>query len=126
MSTFDYLLIGLLLGLAVAGGIGAWFYRRLKIQITMLHVVNDNINALRTLSKLRADKVSDAIELNETMLDVSVITLAGFLHPLPKEKRDQDLLFHIRRAKEYRDKFPHHSKTEGFQWQVTQALSLVE
>ncbi len=126
MSAFDYILIGLLLGLATAGGIGAYLYRRLKIQMTELHVVNDNINALRALSKLRSDKIDEAIELNETLLDVSVITLAALVRPVPKEQRNHDLLFHIRRAKEYRGKFPHKSKTEGFDWQVAQAFSLVD
>jgi hypothetical protein len=125
MSTFDYILIGLLAGLAIAGGAGAHFYRRLKIQLTTLHVVNDNITALRTLNKLRSDKMFEAIELNETVLDVSVITLANLVRPVPEEFRDHDLLFHIRRAKEYRDRFPHKSKTEGFDWQVAQAFSLV-
>ena len=126
MSTFDHILIGLLLGLATAGGIGAYFYRRLKIQMTELHVVNDNINALRALNKLRSNKIDDAIEFNETLLDVSVITLAALVRPVPKEQRDHDVLFHIRRAKEYRGEFPHKSKTEGFDWQVAQAFSLVD
>ena len=126
MSTFDYILIGLLLGLATAGGVGAYLYRRLKIQMTELHVVNDNINALRALNKLRSREIDETIELNETLLDVSVITLAGLVRPVPKEQRDHDVLFHIRRAKEYREKFPHKSKTEGFDWQVAQAFSLVD
>ena len=126
MSTFDWILIGFLAGLATAGAVGAYAYRRLKTRMTELHFVNENIDALRTLNKLRSGEVDEAIELNETFLDVSVITLAGLLRPMAKERRDQELLFHIRRAKEYRDKFPHKSKIDGFDWQVTQAFGLIE
>jgi hypothetical protein len=126
MSTFDCIMIGFFAGLAVAGVFGAYLYRRLRVRLTELHVVNENIDALRTLNKLRSGELDDAIELNETFLDVSVITLAGLLRPVPEEQRGQDLLFHIRRAKEYREKFPHKSKTDGFDWQIAQAFGLVD
>jgi hypothetical protein len=78
------------------------------------------------LQKLRSDNAAEAIKFNETLLDVSVITLAGHIRPVPKERRNQDLLFHIRRAKEYRDKFPFKNDNLGFDWQVAQAFALVD
>ena len=126
MSTFDLVLSGLFVGLAIGGAAGVYFYRRLRTKLTASHVIQDNIEALWALKKLRAGKVDEAIELAETALDVSVITLAGLMRPVPKERRDQDLLFHIRRAREYREKFPYKSKTEGFDWQVAQAFALVD
>ncbi len=125
MRTFDFVLLGLFVGLAIGGGAGFYFHRRLRTRLTILNVIHDNIQALRALRKLRAGRVDETIKLAETALDVSVITLAGLVRPVPKERRDQDLLFHIRQAREYREKFPYKSKTEGFDWQVAQAFALV-
>ena len=124
MSTFDYILVGLVFGLAVGGSVGLYFYRRLQKRLTEISAINSNMDALRTLRKLREGDVAAAIKHNETMLDVSVITLGAMLRDLPKERRDPNVLLHIRRAKEYREKYPHKSQTEGFDWHVAQYLGL--
>ena len=126
MSIFDYFLFGLIVGLAIGGGSGFYFYRRLQISMTEVHAINENMNALRTLMKLRSGDMAAAIKLNETMLDVSVITLGGMQHKLPKQLRDANVLFHIRRAKEYREQHPHKSDNTGFDWQVAQYLALAD
>jgi hypothetical protein len=126
MSAFDYILLGLIAGLAVGGAAGIYFYRRVQNNWAQLCAISDNINALRTLRKLREGDVAAAIGHNETMLDVSVMTLGGMLRKVTKERRDLNVLFHIRAAKEYRGKYPHKSKTEGFDWHVEQCLAVAE
>ncbi len=125
MSTFDFALVGFIAGLAVAGSVGIYYYRRLRVQLTLLHVVNDLGHSLSVVKKLRAEKMAEAIEENETVLDVSVTTLATFVGGPLRHERNRETLFFIRQVKEYRDKFPHRSKYEGADWQVAQAFNLV-
>lgn len=126
MSTFDYILLGLITGLAIGSAGGYYFYRRLQINLTELFAISENISALRTLRKLQAGDTAAAIKLNENALDVSVMTLGGMLRNVPKERRDPNVLVHIRAAKEYREKYPHKSDTEGFDWHVAQYLAYAD
>jgi hypothetical protein len=126
MSTFDYILLGLVTGLAIGSAGGYYFYRRLRTSLTELHAISENISALRTLRKLQAGDTAAAIKLNETALDLSVMTLGSLLREVPKARRDPNVLVHIRAAKEYREKYPHRSDTEGFDWQVAQYLAYAD
>ena len=126
MSTFDYILLGLITGLTIGSAGGYYFYRRLRISLTVSNAINDNIGALVTLNKLRAGDTAAAIKHNEKVLDVSVLTIGSMLRDVPKDRRDPNLLLHIRRAKEYRDQYPHKSETSGFDWHVAQYLVYAE
>lgn len=126
MSTFDYIFVGFLLGVATTAAVGACFHRRSVSRVRVKNIVQDNIEALWTLKALRSGDMDKAINYVEDSLNVAVIMLGSEMHQSAELRRNPDLLFDIRRAKEYRDRYPHKSKVEGEDWNVARTFALVD
>jgi len=126
MSTFDYFLIGLLVGVAITAAVGAYLHRRSATRLRLRGLIQDNMEALWTLKALRSGDMDKALDFAESSLTLAVIMLGAEMHYAPVLRQDPDLLLHIRQAKEYRDKYPHKSKIEGEDWNLARTFALVD
>lgn len=126
MSTFDYALIGFLLGFAIAAAVGNYLHHRSATRLRLQYKIQNNIEALWMLGALRSGDLDKAINLAEDYLSLAVIMLADEMHDDAALRKDPDLLLHIRRAKEYRDKFPRKSRIEGEDWSLARTFALVQ
>lgn len=115
----------------IVGGIGGyWGERYFWTRTTNKFICS--VAAAKTgldvsvLNQLRADNMTNAIDLLETRLDGSLIELGVYFGETPKSQREPVHLKILRMAKEYRSKFPHTSGHLEIDEGVARALALVD
>jgi hypothetical protein len=103
MNALLFISIGLASGLAIGGIFGAWVMNRKWEKAFDLHHL---ITALLALKALRADNTERAIGHSEAMLNYGVIGIGRRLGSLSPRRRDLGDVDWLRRAREYRAKYP--------------------
>ena len=77
------------------------------------------------LKMLRANNVTNTVDILETELDGSISDLGFNLSKIQKAKRDPQELKTLLRAKEYREQFPHTNEYSQIDQMVSNAFLLV-
>lgn len=126
MSEYLYISFGFVGGLAIGGFIGTHFYRRLDAKWSRLMAVHNLSNAYLNLEALRSEKVAHTIKMNELLLDAGIAGLGNRLRTIPPKRRSPDYVNWLRRAKEYRAKYPRPSGMPEVDSAIEQAFKLIE
>ncbi|HWX21858.1 MAG TPA: lipid-binding SYLF domain-containing protein [Candidatus Binatia bacterium] len=82
--------------------------------------------AVTTLERLRAGQEPQAVELLEFQLDWAVKALGSALAAMPEKERPPGSLTALKRAKEYRTKFPRKTGNPSLDDEVARAWKLLE
>ena len=77
------------------------------------------------LNRIRLNNITNAVDVLETKLDISLGMLSFDFKDIPKTER-VEVLKTIQMAKDYRDKFPHENSHPDLSQAVSNAFSLVE
>lgn len=110
----------------VGGGVADRYYCRQFFTLFYSSMEKSHANStLVTLERLRANNVTNSIELLEVNLDGSIILLDTTKDYVPKSEREKELEF-LRKAKEYRVRFPRKSEDSEYNQEVSNVLSHVE
>jgi hypothetical protein len=126
MNTHIHFLIGLISGLVIGGAVGVYFYRRLDTEWSRASASFDLCTACITLERLRSGQIEGAIKVNEHLLNSGVMGLARQLRVIVPKRRSPDDVHWLRRAREYRAKFPRTGGVPEVDAAVTQAFALVD
>ncbi|MBI3852272.1 MAG: lipid-binding SYLF domain-containing protein [Verrucomicrobia bacterium] len=86
----------------------------------------DAQTTLLILERLRAGHTTEATTLLETRLDGALINLGASVGTSPQPERQPDSLQTLRRAKEYRTRFPRKTGNSNVDDEVARALSLLD
>ena len=124
MNAYLFISIGLVGGLAISSFVGAHFYHRLDAKWSKLLAIHDLSNAHIILEALRSDKTAYAIKVSELLLDAGIVGLGGRLRLVPPDHRDEDDVYWLRKAKEYRAKYPRISGPPEIDLRIAAAFAL--
>ena len=122
MNSFLFISIGLTGGLAIGGIFGTWFINRKWEKAFDLHHL---VTALVALKALRGDNIARAIGHSESMLDCGIIGVGRRLGSLSLRHRNSDDVDWLRRAKEYRAKYPH-TEHPDMDLAITKAFAVLD
>ena len=81
---------------------------------------------LLILERLRANQTPDGVTLLETRLDGALINLGTSMGATPKKQRPSNSIQAVRRARDYRTRYPRQSGDSTIDEAVVRAWSLVE
>jgi hypothetical protein len=108
---------------------GAWglgqFYGRFMNTLVASSLAADANLAVATLQCLHSGKETNAVELIEIKLDGDVVGLGALLGEVPNSRRDPTNIKVLKRARDYRAKFPR--KTDSLTDEgIRRAFALLE
>ncbi len=126
MNAHIYFFIGLVSGLAISGSVGVYFYHRLDAEWSKVSANFNLCQAYITLERLRSGKSEDAIKFNEHLLDAGVMDLARVLRKIPPQRRGTNNVHLLRKAKDYRARFPYTGGIPEVDMAVARALALAD
>jgi hypothetical protein len=119
------IVVAFLVGAVGTGLAVGYFYNRSALRLVCLSEAAKAGMDVSVLNQLQANNITNAIRLLDTQLDGSLITLWFFRNDITPSDRDTTLGI-LRKAKEYRAKFPHRSGSPTIDESVSNALSLVD
>lgn len=111
---------------AIGGAVGTnYFWKRFMNTFYSTSLAAQTGMDVSLLKQLRANNVTNAIDLLEIELDGSVVGLGVYLRDIPESRRDPTHLEILSQAKGYRSKFPHQSSSPLGDQMISNAFSLV-
>jgi cobalamin-dependent methionine synthase I len=124
------LAVSLIVAAFLVGAVGAgvtvgYSYNRMALRLVCLSETAKAGMDVGVLNQLQANNITNAIRLLDTELDGSLVTLWFFRDDIRPSDRDITLGT-LRKAKEYRAKFPHQGDSSTIDETVSNAFSLVD
>jgi hypothetical protein len=120
------LAITLILTAFVVGAIGGgWSIANMSKRLVYLQETDEAATDVALLNRIRSNNITNAVDMLETKLDISLAMLSSDFKDIPKTQR-VEVLKTIQMAKDYRDKFPHKNSYPDLNQAVSNAFSLVE
>lgn len=114
---------GLAAGLAIGGIIGAW---SINAKWEKLFALYNLSTASGVLEAMRSEKMTHAIDMIEGMLDVGIIGVGRQLSSLSPKQRDSTDVDWLRRAREYRAKYPRALGQPNVDLAITKAFAVLD
>jgi hypothetical protein len=110
----------------VGGGFADRYYGRQFFSLFYASTETSHANStLVTLKNLRANNITNAVELLESSLDGSLMVLDATMDYVPKSEQDKELKV-FEKVKEYRIQFPRKTESLETDQAVSNALSRAE
>ena len=107
----------------VGGGLADRYYGRQFFSLFYASMETSHANStLVTLKNLRANNITNSVELLEGNLDGSLMVLDATMDYIPKSEQDNELKV-FTKAKEYRVQFPRKTESSETDQAVSNALS---
>jgi len=114
-----------LIGVIGGGWSVGYFYNHFALRFAYISAAAKTVTDVSVLNQLQANNVTNAVRQLDTELDGSLMSLWFFRKDIASSDRDMALKT-LRKAKEYRTKFPHKSGYAEIDQTVSNALSLVD
>jgi hypothetical protein len=110
----------------IVGGIsGGWSIANMSKRLIYLQETEEAATDVALLNRIRSKNITNAVDVLETKLDISLARLGSDFKDIPKTDR-VNVLKTIQMAKDYRDKFPQKNAFPGLNQAISNAFSLVE
>jgi hypothetical protein len=126
MNALLLILIGLITGFVISGCIGFYLFRRLDARWSKLLAIYDLSQPYKILEALRSEKTAHAIKLSESSLDAGILGLGRLLRSVSSKHRNADDVYWLRKAKEYRAKYPRTTGLPNIDSGIAEAFALVD